>query len=69
MPSSDVQSIVAEKLADAEPINQDEFVNTIKSEYDDITPNDVLLALRNLMIKDKVCYTIDWRLQLQNTTN
>jgi hypothetical protein len=65
MQQHDLEARVQTELESDEPVDQDEFVRSL-SERSDIDKQHVLGALRALMERDKVSYTIDYNLQTQD---
>lgn len=65
MQQPDLESRVKSELESDEPVDQDEFVRSI-SKGSGIDKQHVLGALRALMERDKVSYTIDYNLQTQD---
>jgi hypothetical protein len=55
---------VREKLAEHEPVDQEEFVEEI-SRSEGFRQEEVLDGLRNLMERDQISYTIEWDLQIE----
>jgi len=79
MASSELEAAVQTALDSCEPINQDEFVDQLVNDDDvaksvkqelggreSLEPSQVLEALRTLMERDQVSYTIDYNLQTQD---
>lgn len=65
MQNPDLESRVKSELESDEPVDQNEFVQSL-SERSGIDKQHVLGALRALMERDKVSYTIDYDLQTQD---
>jgi hypothetical protein len=64
MPQPDLESHVKLELESSEPVDQNEFIKSV-SEGSEVDEQHVLLALRKLMERDQVSYTIDYDLQTQ----
>lgn len=57
---------VRERLTRAEePLDQEELIELLEDRREDLEREDILRALRVLMDKDEVSYSIDWNLQLE----
>lgn len=65
MGERELEDQVQQGLSADEPIDQNEFVESF-SKGSNLDERHVLSALRNLMERDKVSYTIDYDLQTEN---
>lgn len=55
---------VKQELADAEPVDQEDFVSRLTNGGGD-DRQQVFGSLKSLMKRDEVSYTIDWKLQTE----
>lgn len=65
MTERELETQVREGLSADEPVDQSEFVESF-SRGSNLEEQHVLSALRNLMERDKVSYTIDYNLQTED---
>jgi len=66
MTSSTAETRVRKRLTEAEePLDQEELIELLESRGEELEREDILRALRVLMDKDEVSYSIDWNLQLE----
>jgi len=57
---------VRQRLTEAEePLDQEELIKLLEDRREELEREDILRALRVLMDKDEVSYSIDWNLQLE----
>jgi hypothetical protein len=65
MSTQSLEETVRQTLVDTGPVEQEELVDNVAQECED-DRDRVLGALRVLMEKDEVSYTIDWDLQFED---
>lgn len=66
MTPSTAETRVRQRLTEAEePLDQEELIELLESRREELEREDILRALRVLMDKDEVSYSIDWNLQLE----
>ena len=66
MTSSTAETRVRKRLTEAEePLDQEELIKSLESRGEELEREDILRALRVLMDKGEVSYSIDWNIQLE----
>lgn len=66
MTSPTAETKVRQRLTEAEePLDQEELIEVLQSSGEELEREDILRALRVLMDRDEVSYSIDWNLQLE----